>query len=61
MSKQIFYVDLPDHNLKTTSDDNAYIHIAIHPTRKSARKWLLDIHGMPPKIADFFITEGTES
>ena len=55
-----YWVDLPDPNLREPDDDHGYINVGTFKTRKQARKWLKDVHGMPPKVADFFITEGAD-
>jgi hypothetical protein len=59
MKKMIrWWVDLPDVNLKEPGNDNAYINVGTFDTRKEALKWLEDVHGMPSRIASFFITKG---
>ena len=57
--KKIYYVDLPDPSIGREGD-NCYINVATFDTKKNARAWLLNVHGMPQKIADFFITEGSK-
>ena len=58
MKRSCYWVDLPNPNLKDPLPDNAYINVRTCDTLKEARNWLEDVHGMPPRIADFFITKG---
>jgi len=55
MRARIYYVDLP--NLKSKSDDDAYVNIEEFDTRDAAYK-CLEKWGIEGIIADFFITEG---
>ena len=53
-----YWVDLPNPN--STEPGDAYVNVGTFESRREARKWLKEVHGMPAKIADFFITEGAD-
>jgi hypothetical protein len=56
----IFWVDLPDPAIAEADDDNAYINVGQFDSKQEALDWLLEVHGMPPEVAEFFITEGAQ-
>ncbi len=56
--KKVFWVDLPDPAVTEIADDAPYISVGEFNTLKAARAWLLEVHGMPTAVADFFISEG---
>lgn len=50
-----YVVDLPDPEAHESG--TALIEVGTFDTREEARKWLLDVHGLPEAVADFFISE----
>ncbi len=56
MKTKQYLVDLPDINAKN-DDDSCYINCGQFDTNEAALNWLETMHGMPKRIAQFFITE----
>lgn len=56
---QVFWIDLPRAEAQP-GDDAPFEHVITLHTREEAHKYCLDAWGMPPEIADFFISYGED-